>query len=165
MIMAPIFFVELPNRKDLKNKFSPRNKTLNKFNHAYVNVFNFGLISLTLKKGTNMTEDDYSKDFIDILHEDTMIAEKLNIIKVISVRKSAKCNLAKWQMNGYLMKQIIGMTTIEKENDPDIRKFWAENIIGFLNKGIKWKHENTFRFRADLTKTVNGKLVATLDEC
>jgi hypothetical protein len=68
-------------------------------------------------------------------------------------------------MNGYLMKQINCMTTIEKEKDPDIRKFRAENIIGFLNKGIKWKHENTFRFRADLTKTVNGKLVATLDEC
>jgi hypothetical protein len=52
--------------------------------------------------GTNMAEHAYSKDFIDILHEDQMIAEKLNIIKVISVRKSAKCNLAKWQMNDFL---------------------------------------------------------------
>jgi hypothetical protein len=101
MIMAPIFFVELSNRKDVKNKFSPRKKTLNSLNHAYVNGFNFGLISPTLKKGTNMTEDAYSKDFLDILHEDPMIDEKLNIIKVISVRKSAKCNLAKLQMNGY----------------------------------------------------------------
>jgi hypothetical protein len=101
MIMAPIFFVELPNRKDVKNKFSPRKKTLNKFNHAYVNGFKFGLLSLKLKKGTSMTEDACFKDFIDILHEDPMIAEKLKIIKVISVKKSAKCNLAKLQMSGY----------------------------------------------------------------
>jgi hypothetical protein len=60
---------------------------------------------------------------------------------------------------------MIGMTTIEKENDPDIRKFWEENIIGFLNNDVKWKYENSFRSRADLTKTVNGKLVTTLDEC
>ncbi len=51
------------------------------------------------------------------------------------------------------MKQIIGMTPIEKENDPDFRKLWTENIIGFLSNEIKWKNENTFRFRADLTKT------------
>ena len=112
-----------------------------------------------------MTEDAYFKDFIDILEEDPTIAEKLNVIKVISIRKSAKCNLAKTQINGYRMKQIIGMTPIEKENDPDFRKSWAENIIGFLNNEIKWKYENTFRFRADLTKTLNGKVVAALDEC
>jgi hypothetical protein len=39
----------------------------------------------------------------------------------------------------------------------------AENIIDFLNKEVKWKYENTFKFRADLTKTVNGKSVGTLD--
>ncbi len=72
-----------------------------------------------------MTEDAYFKDFIDILEEDPTIAEKLNVIKVISIRKSAKCNLAKTQINGYWMKQIIG-TPIEKENDPDFRKSWGE---------------------------------------
>ncbi len=74
---------------------SHQQKKSNKFNHAYVNGFKFGLLSLILKKGTNMTEDAYFKDFIDILEEDPTIAEKLNIIKVISIRKSAKCNLAK----------------------------------------------------------------------
>jgi hypothetical protein len=44
-----------------------------------------------------MTEDAYFKDFIDILDEDPSIAEKLNIIKITSVRKSAKCNIAKTQ--------------------------------------------------------------------
>ncbi len=73
---------------------SPQQKKLNKFNNAYVNGFKFGLLSLTLKKGTNMTEDAYFKDFIDILEEDPTFAEKLNIIKLISIRKSAKCNLA-----------------------------------------------------------------------
>ncbi len=67
--------------------------------------------------------------------------------------------------NGHQIKQITGMTPIEKENDQDIRKSWAENIIGFLNNDKKWKYENTFRFRADLTKTLNGKVVAALDEC
>jgi hypothetical protein len=109
-----------------------------------------------------MTEDAYFKDFIDILDEDPTIAEKLNIIKVVSVRNSAKCNLATMQINRYRMKQIIGMTPIEKENDPDFRKLGAENIIGFLNNEIKWKYENTFRFRADLNKTL---MVAALDEC
>ncbi len=137
-------YVEIPNRKDVKTKFSPTKKTSNKFNHAYVNGFKFGLLSLTLKKGNNMAEDAYYKDFIDILDEDPSIAEKLNIIKVISVRKSAKCNLAKMQMNGYGVKQIIGMTPIEKENDSDFRKLWADNIISFLNNEIKWKYENTF---------------------
>ncbi len=112
-----------------------------------------------------MTEDASFKNFIDILDENLSIAEKLNIIKIISVRKSATCNIAKTQMNGYQLKQIIGMTPIDKENDPEFRKIWAENILGFLNNEVKWKYENTFRFRADLTKTVNEKWVGTLDEC
>jgi hypothetical protein len=93
--------VELPIRKDVKAKFSPTKKTLNKFNNAYVNGYKFGLLTLTLKKGTNMTEDAYFKDFIDILDEDPLIAEQLNIIKIISIRKSAKYNIAKTQINGY----------------------------------------------------------------
>ena len=157
--------VELPVRKEVKTKFSPTKKNSNKFNHAYVTGYKFGLLSLTLKKGTNMTEDAYFKDFIDILDEDPSIAEKLNIIKITSVRKSAKCNIAKTQMNGYRNKQIIGMTPINKENDPEFRKVWAENIIAFLNNEVKWKYENTFRFRADLTKNMNGKSGGTLDEC
>jgi hypothetical protein len=76
-------------------------KILNKFNHAYVNNYKFGLLSLPLKKGTNMTEDAYFKDVIDILDEDPSIADKLTIIKIFSTRKSAKCNTAKTQMNGY----------------------------------------------------------------
>jgi hypothetical protein len=79
-----------------------------------------------------MTEDAYFKDFIDIPDEDPSIAEKLNIINIISIRKSAKCTIAKTQINGYRMKQIIGMTPIDKEDDPEFRKLWAENIIGFL---------------------------------
>ncbi len=57
------------------------------------------------------------------------------------------------------------MTPIDKEDDPEFRKLWAENIIGFLNNEVKWKYENTFRLRADLSKTANGKLVGALDEC
>ena len=68
-------------------------------------------------------------------------------------------------MNGYRNKQIIGMTPIKKENDPEFRKVWAENIIAFLNNEVKWKYENTFRFRADLTKNMNGISGGTLDEC
>jgi hypothetical protein len=63
------------------------------------------------------------------------------------------------------MKQIIGITPIDEDNDPEFRKIWADKIISFLNDEVKWKYENTFRFRADLTKTVNGKLAGTLDEC
>ncbi len=95
----------------MKTKFSPTKKSSNKFNHAYVNGYKFGLLSLTLKKGTNMTEDANFKDLIDILDEDASIAEKLNIIKIINIRKSAKCNIAKMQVNGYRMKQIIGMAS------------------------------------------------------
>ena len=158
-------FVESPIRKDIKTKFSPTKKSSNKFNHVYVNGYKFGLLSLTLKKGNNMTEDAYFKDFIDVLDEDPSIAEKLNIIKIISVRKSAKCNIAETQVNGYRMKQIIGITPIDKDNDSEFRKLWADKIISFLNDEVKWKYQNTFRFRADLTKTVNGKSVGTLDEC
>ena len=39
-----------------------------------------------------MTEDAYYKDFVDILDEVRTIAEKIGIIKVISVRESTKCN-------------------------------------------------------------------------
>jgi hypothetical protein len=80
------------------------------------------------------------------------------------MRKSAKCNIAKME-NGYWMKQIIVITPIDKGNDPEFRKISADKIIGFLNDEVKWKYENTFRFRADLTKYVIGKLVGTLDEC
>jgi hypothetical protein len=67
----------------VKTKFSPTKKSSNKFHHAYVNGYKFGLLlSLTLIKGTNMTEDAYFRDFIDILDEDPLIAEKLNIIKI-----------------------------------------------------------------------------------
>ena len=61
--------VELPVRKEVKTKFSPTKKNSNKFNHAYVTGYKFGLLSLTLKKGTNMTEDAYFKDFIDTLQK------------------------------------------------------------------------------------------------
>jgi hypothetical protein len=57
------------------------------------------------------------------------------------------------------------MTLIKKENDPESRKLWTEKIIGLLNPEIKWKYENIFRFHADLTKSSNGKLVATLGNC
>ena len=50
---------DLPNRKNVTHKFSPTKKKKKKFNHAYVNGFHFGFLSLTLKKGTNMTEDAY----------------------------------------------------------------------------------------------------------
>jgi hypothetical protein len=38
--------IHLPIGKDVKHKFSPTKKTLNNFNHAYVNEFVCGLLSL-----------------------------------------------------------------------------------------------------------------------
>jgi hypothetical protein len=44
------------------------------------------------------------------------------------------------------------MTPIEKENDSDFRKLWADNIISFLNNESKWKYENTSDFGQTLPK-------------
>jgi hypothetical protein len=33
-----------------------------------------------------------------------------------------------------------------------------------MNNEIKWKYSNVFKFRGDLTKTSNGKVISSLDE-
>lgn len=58
-------------------------------------------------------------------------------------------------------KQIIGIAPQSKENDSDFRKEWAEKIVSFLND-IKWRYENSFRLRCDLT---NEKTSDALDHC
>jgi hypothetical protein len=45
------------------------------------------------------------------------------------------------------------------------RKTWAEKIIQYLNNEIKWKYENTFKFKADITLTLDDKVSSSLDEC
>jgi len=45
------------------------------------------------------------------------------------------------------------------------RKAWAEKIIQYLNNEIKWKYENTFKFKADITLFSDGKVSSSLDEC
>ena len=99
------------------------------------------------------------------MDSDFSVAENLGIIRVTDVRDNDKCNIARIQSTGYKCRQILGISPLDKENDPEFRKNWAEKIIDYLNNEIKWKHENTFWFRADLTKTENGKLLSSLENC
>jgi hypothetical protein len=62
-------------------------------------------------------------------------------------------------------RQILGIAPQKKENEPDYRKDWADKIIEYLNNGIKWKYENTFGFRVDVTRNIITKFVSSLDEC
>jgi hypothetical protein len=150
---------------DVKNKYSPSKKITNKANNVFLKAYKFGLLTLQLKKGFDGNQDAYFKDFIDILDENEDVAAQLGIIKVVFIRSSDKVNLAKTNSTGYNCKQIIGVAPVKKEDNEEYRKAWADKIINFLNNDVKWKYDNTFRFRADLTKTVEGKVIGSLDEC
>jgi hypothetical protein len=149
---------------EVKAKYSSIRRVSNKQNNVFAKEYHYGLMSLQLKKSTNKEEDAYFKDFLDNLDNDSSIAEKLGIIKVTFERESANFNNAKTQLSEYKSRQILGIAPQEKENDSDYRKDWADKIIEYLNNGIKWKYENLFRFRADLTRNRNGKIDSSLDE-
>jgi hypothetical protein len=44
-------------------------------------------------------------------------------------------------------------------------KLGLKKIIHYLNNDIKWKYENLFKFKADVTRTLEGKVCSGLDEC
>jgi hypothetical protein len=102
---------------------------------------------------------------MDKLEDEPEVAEELGIIRFTYVRESSKCNIPKIQASGYKSRQIIGIAPQEKENDAIFRKYWAEKIINYLNNEIKWKYENTFKFKADITLTSDEKVSSSLDEC
>ena len=108
--------------------------------------------------GNNSNEDAFFKDFMDKLEDEPEVAEELGIIRFTYVRESSKCNIPKIQASGYKSRQIIGIAPQEKENDAIFRKYWAEKIIHYLNNEIKWKYENTFKFKADITLTSDEKV-------
>ncbi len=99
------------------------------------------------------------------MENDPGIAEKLGIIKFTFVRESSKCNIPKLQSSGYKCRQILGIVPQEKENDADFRKNWADKIIQYLNNDIKWRYENIFKFKADVTRTIEDRTCSSLDEC
>lgn len=115
--------------------------------------------------GNNTNEDAYFKDFVDKIENDPELAEKLNIIKFAYVRDSSKCNLPKIQGSGYKSRQIIGIAPQEEENNAEYRKAWAEKIVHYLNNDIKWKYDNVFKFKADVTIICDDKVNSSLDEC
>jgi len=102
---------------------------------------------------------------VDKLEDEPEIAGELGIIRFTYVRDSSKCNIPKIQASGYKSRQIIGITPQAKENDAIFRKSWAEKIIQYLNNNIRWKYENTFKFKADITLTSDEKVSSSLDEC
>ena len=97
--------------------------------------------------------------------ESNLIRKKVESVKFTYVRESSKCNIPKIQASGYKSHQIIGIAPQEKENDAIFRKSWAEKIIQYLNNDIRWKYENTFKFKADITLTSDEKFSSSLDEC
>jgi len=129
--------------ESVKFKYSPQKRNLNKYNQVFVKEYKFGLL----------------------LEDEPEVAEELGIIRFTYVRESSKCNIPKIQASGYKSRQIIGIAPQEKENDAIFRKYWAEKIIHYLNNEIKWKYENTFKFKADITLTSDEKVSSSLDEC
>ncbi|MFN7676950.1 MAG: hypothetical protein ACK5N5_00340 [Synechococcales cyanobacterium] len=109
--------------------------------------------------------DAYFKDFADVLDSNPQVAESLGIVKVTYVRDSSKCNIPKIQTSGYKSQQLIGIVPQEKENNSDFRRAWAEKIINYLNSEVNWKYENIFKFKADITRTLNDQINSSLDEC
>jgi hypothetical protein len=155
-----------PPRKKIvttKLKYSPVKKISSKHNICFIEGFKFGLMSLSLKKGSNPSEDAFAKDFFDKLDNDPSVSEMLGIIKYTYVRDSNKSNIGKLQSSGYKTRQILGISPEGKETSSEYRKIWAEKIIDFLNN-MEWKYENTFRFRADITKFSDGELKSSLDD-
>jgi signal recognition particle GTPase len=115
--------------------------------------------------GNNLNKDAYFKDFMDKIEDKPEVAEELGIIEFTYVRDSSKCNIPKIQASGFKSRQIIGIAPQEKENDAIFRKCWADKIIQYLNNNIRWKYENTFKFKADITLTSDEKVSSSLDEC
>jgi hypothetical protein len=101
---------------------------------------------------------------MDKIEDEPEVAEELGIIKFTYVQDSSKCNIPKIQASGYESRQIIGIAPQEKENDAIFRKSWAEKIIQNLNNNIRWKYENKFKFKTDITLTSDEKVSSSLDE-
>jgi hypothetical protein len=136
----------------------------NKHNNVFVKGYKFGLMSLGVKKFSDFNEDAYFKDFLDVLDSNHKISQDLGIIKVAFARESSKSSVAKIQSSGYKACQFLGIAPQDYENDSEFRKNWADKIINFMNNEIKWRYSNMFKFRGDLTKTLNGKVTSSLDE-
>jgi hypothetical protein len=156
-----------PARKslnDVKVKYSPVKKSNNKHNNVFVKGYKFGLMSLEVKKFSDFNEDAYYKDFLDVLDSNPKISQDLGIIKVAFVQESSKSSVTKIQSSGYKACQFLGIAPQDHENDPEFCKNWADKIISFMNNEIKWRYSNMFKFRGDLTKTSNGKVISSLDD-
>jgi hypothetical protein len=156
-----------PPRKNIanvKHKYSPLKKLSSKHNIVYVQGFKFGLMTLTLKKGHNPTEDAFINDFLEKLDSEPNLSEVLGILRASYIRDSNKCDLPRIQSNGYKAKQILGIAPEGKEDNAEYRKVWADKIIDYLNTSISWKYENVFRFRADITKYKENKVSSSLDD-
>jgi len=102
---------------------------------------------------------------MDKKEDEPEVAQELGIIKFAYFQDSSKCNIPKIQASGYKSRQIIGIAPQEKENNAIFRKFWADKIIQYLNNDIRWKYENMFKFKADITLTSDEKVSSSLDEC
>jgi hypothetical protein len=129
-----------------------------------VKGYKFGLMTLKFRKFSDPNEDAYYKDFLDLLDTDPKVGNVPSIIKVAFVRYSSKCSFAKIQSSGYKARHFLGIAPQESENNNEYCKKWADKIINFMNKDIKWKYSNNFKFRGDLTKMMNGKVANCLDE-
>jgi hypothetical protein len=72
--------------------------------------------------------------------------------------------IPKYSTSGYKARYLLGTAPADKEHDELFRHMWAEKIIKYVNKEVKWKYPNSFKLRGDLTKLVNGKVAGCLDE-
>lgn len=152
-------------RKNLNElTYSPAKKGSSKHNNVFLREYSFGVLVLECKKSSDPKEDAFLKTFIDALDDKPQLAKSLGIIKVVNPRASSKASVAKVQPNGYKCKVFLGIVPKEKENDPDYRRLWCDKIIAFLNNEVKWQYSNSFKFRGDLTKTVDGRIINGLDE-
>jgi hypothetical protein len=144
-----------PARKDLgsiKHKFSPVKKMPSKHNYVFVKGFKFGLMCLELKKSTDPNEDAYSKDFLDILATDAVVSEELGVIKVVYVHETSKCSIPKYSTSGYKAHYLLGIAPEDREHDESFRHMWAEKIIKYVNREVKWKYPNSFKLRGDISQ-------------
>ena len=53
----------------------------------------------------------------------------------------------------------------KKKTNAEYRKAWAEKIVQYMNNDIKWKYDNVFKFKADVTIICDDKVNSSLDEC
>jgi len=70
----------------------------------------------------------------------------------------------KSRLQGINPIKLLGCTP-RKGINAIFRKSWAEKIIQYLNNDFRWKYENTFKFKADITLTSDEKVSSSLDEC